>query len=695
MKYLPVLFLILFLCCSCNVEQAGRLTAIELEKIITENQYQEEDFSEARISELDPDASYYLALKALSLGYEKTALLLSRYSWQNSIGLLREKAAELCVLTSAGMNRWADAGFSASLAAAEYPDNYFFRRTAAASAYWQRKDTELPEKIGRLKKYAESSEDWELFLFSAVSAYRIGESGWEEEWVLMFENVPSSEYIRRGWDYLTAEHDEPYLLFPGFENLIEGKYLFSVGNYREAGVFLSAWLESSVKGNPEGKYSRTAASDLEELFIRQGTTAKGGKFFEDLAASAAEGAESDYYRFAAARMYRRGGWYGNAERCLDEIIQASGPDVSDRILWYSLDIAEKRDPAEAARRLPFYIEHWDDPDYFADVLDELCTGLVRSRKWKEIASVSDLLRQSGPKDVGDRYIYLARRAADEGFLRGEPREGRTYTDLYYRILTGDSLPELAVKTSEPAIPVDREMNQAELYVYGLIKWNLDEMLLDAIKQHKDELSESFLRYCASEAVGRLAHLDSIRMMYQYQGQLSAGGLLSLYPDIYREEVEYAAALNDIPPQVLFGLVWKESGFEREIVSRSGAVGLSQLMPSTAEDVAIRMKRDIPDLTDPAENLLTGSWYLNWLNGYVGNKAAAVISYNGGPGRVRRWMREYPDFPPDLLFEAVPVKETHDYGKRVLTASVLYGLLYYEIKPAESLSLFFPVLSGRG
>jgi hypothetical protein len=686
MKYFPLLIIVLVMCFSCDAGDISSLTAEELEKIISENSYAE--LSEDAVSQLEPDSAFYLAVKAVSLGYEKPALLLSRHSWKNGSRFIREKAAELYIRTAGGMNSWADAEFAGSLAAAEFPDNYYFRRMAVAAAYWQQKDSGLFGKIAHLRSYPESDEDWELYLFCAVSAFRTESPGWEDSWILMFENVPASDFIRRGWDYLSASLDEPYQLFPGFEELIEGKYLASSGEVGEALELLISYLESSV-GESGGHTGRAAALELEKMFVRQGSNVKGGKFFEEIAAASESETDVESYLFAAARLYRKAGWYGNAERCLDQIVKSSGSDISDRILWYALDVAARRNPLKAVERLDFYISLWDDPAYFADALDNLCTGLVRQRRWKEIASAAELLNNSGPAEISDRYSYITARAAEEGLIPGE-YEKHEYTDLYYRIMDGDKLLEFTgVTLAIAGPPPEDEMNQAEVYINGLIRWGLDDHLLDAVREYGASLSEPFLIFCASVTAERLKHLDSIRMMYQYHGRMSREGKMSLYPALYREEVEYAAALNDIPPQLLFGLVWKESGFEREIISRSGAVGLSQLMPSTAEDVAGRMKIKMPDLTDPEENLLIGSWYLNWLTGYVGNNSAAVISYNGGPGRVRRWMREYSDLSPDLLYEAVPVLETHQYGKRVLTASVFYGMLYYNIDPAETVAIFFP------
>lgn len=690
MKYLSLLILSLLLCCSCGSGELQDLTAVELETMLLRNGFTEEDLSESAVSQLEPDSSFFLAVKAASLGYEKTSLLLSRHSWRNSSGIIREKAAELHVKTAYEMNLWADTEFTASLAASDYPDNYGFRRSALAAAYWQHKDAAVTSGIGELQILPGAEGDWELYLFKAVSSYRIKSSGWEDSWIEMFKAVPSSEFIRRGWDYLSAVEEEPFRFFPGYEQLIEGKYLASTGEYGAAIELLNAWL---IRLDEEGASSegRAVCADLEKLFTIQGWSSKGGAVFKELAAEASDEDEAAARLFAAARLYRKAAWYGNAERCLDSLLESAGEDISDRLLWYSFDIKVKRNPAKAASVLERYSVLWDDPEYFADTLDNLCTALVRQRKWKDIAEVSDILELAGPVEIADRYRFITNRAAGEGLLPAENGETeRVYTDLYYRILSGDPLSEFSGCPRIAAeLPPDTELSPEEIYISGFIKWGLDDLILDELRKNRAQLSESFLVYCADSAIERQEYLDSIRMMYQYQGILSCSGLSSLYPDVYREEIEYASELNNIPPQLLFALVWKESGFEREIVSRSGAVGLCQLMPSTAEDVAGRMKLKVPDLTNPEENLLTGSWYLNWLNGYVGNNSAAVISYNGGPGRVKRWMREYSDLSQILLYEAVPVPETHQYGKKVLTASVLYGMFYYDIEPAETLGIFFP------
>ena len=60
---------------------------------------------------------------------------------------------------------------------------------------------------------------------------------------------------------------------------------------------------------------------------------------------------------------------------------------------------------------------------------------------------------------------------------------------------------------------------------------------------------------------------------------------------------------------------------------------------------------------------------------------ALLAYNGGMGRVRRWRAEeqrpgQPSLPDDLFLETIEYEETREYGRRVLAAAAIYGRLYY-------------------
>jgi soluble lytic murein transglycosylase len=138
--------------------------------------------------------------------------------------------------------------------------------------------------------------------------------------------------------------------------------------------------------------------------------------------------------------------------------------------------------------------------------------------------------------------------------------------------------------------------------------------------------------------------------------------------------------NGPEPALVYAIIRQESGFDQRAVSRAKAQGLMQLMPATARMVAkeIGLKYDMAGLTqNPTYNITLGSTYLNGLIGsFDGSYLAAIASYNAGPGRIRRWLRENGDVrrgEVDAIdwIEQIPIAETRNYVQRVLEALYIY------------------------
>lgn len=129
----------------------------------------------------------------------------------------------------------------------------------------------------------------------------------------------------------------------------------------------------------------------------------------------------------------------------------------------------------------------------------------------------------------------------------------------------------------------------------------------------------------------------------------------------------------VDPFLLVALAHQESGLNPKAVSPSGAVGLMQLMPSTAQYVARR--ESIPlsgpsDLMNPVTNLRLGQAYISYLmeqSSIGGNLVFVTAAYNAGPGNFERWQRRLSTIKDPLLYiESLPSRETRYYVKQVLT-----------------------------
>lgn len=133
----------------------------------------------------------------------------------------------------------------------------------------------------------------------------------------------------------------------------------------------------------------------------------------------------------------------------------------------------------------------------------------------------------------------------------------------------------------------------------------------------------------------------------------------------------AAAAEGVPAALVLAVASAESSGRPDARSHRGAVGLMQLMPPTAAEVAADRGEPPPRLTDPATSLRLGARYLAWqLRAFAGRAAAqdlALCAYNAGPGRVQGWLAERPIDPAAPIPTSwIPpaYSETRAYVRRV-------------------------------
>ena len=114
-----------------------------------------------------------------------------------------------------------------------------------------------------------------------------------------------------------------------------------------------------------------------------------------------------------------------------------------------------------------------------------------------------------------------------------------------------------------------------------------------------------------------------------------------------EAIDRHAVARDLEPRLVQALVQVESGYNRKARSNKGAIGLMQLMPGTASDLAVS------DPWDPEQNLRGGTSYLRQMFDRFGGLELALAAYNAGPEAVAK----YGGIPP--------YEETRNYVQRIL------------------------------
>lgn len=151
-----------------------------------------------------------------------------------------------------------------------------------------------------------------------------------------------------------------------------------------------------------------------------------------------------------------------------------------------------------------------------------------------------------------------------------------------------------------------------------------------------------------------------------------------YPLSYEREIAAAAVRHKVSPYLIAAVIESESGFDASIRSEAGAVGLMQVLPSTAEELERRglaaVSKDAT-LSDPTTNIEYGTAYLRYLVERYHEIETAVAAYNAGPGRVDVWAEQGGD-----IREAIDFPETRHYVVEVARARERYEELYPDAFP---------------
>lgn len=162
-----------------------------------------------------------------------------------------------------------------------------------------------------------------------------------------------------------------------------------------------------------------------------------------------------------------------------------------------------------------------------------------------------------------------------------------------------------------------------------------------------------------------------------------------FPRAFDRLVVTEAQARAVSPALLWAIMREESGFFPEIRSPSNAIGLMQLLPSTAREVAkgTAFAFDEAALRTPAPNVGLGAKLLAALRvSFSANPSLAIPAYNAGPGAVRGWLTARGSDRFDVFVEQIPYDETRGYIKRVLASELAYAYLYDRSALPELLKL---------
>lgn len=248
---------------------------------------------------------------------------------------------------------------------------------------------------------------------------------------------------------------------------------------------------------------------------------------------------------------------------------------------------------------------------------------------------------------------------------------------FYGFLAADQQQTVYQLNNEPIVAVSDSDTVAQ---HPAVLRAREFFLLDEYANARREWQSALRGMTGAEQ--QIAALIAERWNWYDQGirtAASSGNLNDLrlrFPIGYRDSMELAAKKTALQLQWLFAITRQESAFMPDARSPVGALGLMQLMPDTARQVARGEKINITSdqLLQPATNIRLGSVYLrDMAQRYNGNRILATAAYNAGPNRISKILREQSEtLSADVWIELLPYRETREYVQSVLAFAVIYS-----------------------
>ena len=439
-----------------------------------------------------------------------------------------------------------------------------------------------------------------------------------------------------------------------------------------------------------------------------------------------EGEAQFFASFYAGRLYDKTGRYpGQAISRFKNAMEATAVDTRyDNALWYLLNTQLRISTDDIIVSLKNYCSTMHDKSYFDDFFESLSVLLLSHQKWQDFYNVWQIIEGKASEAVFCKYAYIAGRLLEDGLIRNDTglqiREAvSAFTrvlsggaSLYYKVLALERLnvtdkefieTTLCAPVSERTIAVNAD---AQRLLAGYAAFGFPQKIYSEWLFHRKSVgiessmeASQFLSDCGS--FNRNFYVQSLRIAYRQKNNATEKiphHLLELtYPRFYSDLVQTAAAENDLAEYLLYALIHSESFFDADISSPAGAQGLTQLMESTAADIARKLRVTDYNILDPAVNTKLGAFYLKELIERTDSATMlALFAYNAGLTNVREWVRiakrdwretgkqphRITGISMDLFLETLPYAETREYGRKLVASAALYGYLYYNKNPAE-------------
>ncbi|WP_165493724.1 lytic transglycosylase domain-containing protein [Acinetobacter terrae] len=313
---------------------------------------------------------------------------------------------------------------------------------------------------------------------------------------------------------------------------------------------------------------------------------------------------------------------------------------------------------------------------------------IRFSSWESLIRAIDTMSVTQKQE--DRWQYWLARASEQ---RGDASSKRTAQEIFKKLAQGDDYHNLLAKDklgqSYNNIPNNVQPSNSDVQrlsqdihfsrAFALRRVNAPDNYINrewnwAVRQAYLKHDDGLLLAAAKRATD-MGWYD--RAIYAADRTENKHNYSYRYAMPHQNYVVSHSRNAGIDPAWAYGLMRQESRFNTGARSHVGAGGLMQIMPDTAKLVARQMGETYNPaaLTDMNTNIRYGTFYLSMIQSQLSSSPVlATAGYNAGPNRARRWQPDSQSIAADQYTETIPLTETRDYVKHVMTNATHYGVL---------------------
>ena len=426
------------------------------------------------------------------------------------------------------------------------------------------------------------------------------------------------------------------------------------------------------------------------------------------------GDKSEYLTRATyqiAQCYRRKGHIRTAISKLESFVKTyAWSELVDNALYDIAQLRERQDKSELALDAYARLIKVAPKSPYADVA-AWRTGWQRfdQRRYEESYNAFKGLKENFP---GNRYAMGAhfwmakiRERQNKPALARKLYKEVAEARYWYYSARAKTILGMATSELEPKAIRDAELPERQVcpeQVSLLMELRLHEDAITQLNRHINttSLPERECFYHLITCYEGLAMYDKARKVSEQSLESPAFANATredlenlyrkLYPRYYANTVQKYAKLYNVDTFLIAAMILEESRYNAEAVSWAGAIGLMQIMPATGKELAQQLKIRrfrTSMLKQPDVNIQMGTKYIGYLNSLFNDNAMLVTgAYNGGPGRMKRWVASKNIADIDEFVEKITIRETRLHIKKVIDSYDRYVEIYKNASEPPAVNL---------